>query len=325
VAGLLGAELEQEMIREIDGGRACMVNERDNINKGANPGIKPFLFKVGLYGFLAGLVLDFLLLTLLGDAALWGIIYKNGQVPPLAESLFEGALPFIFPLPFLCFVILFISLLMKPRDMDMGAVVKSSMGGIITIVIGGILLSVVLLLGSMAAVMAVLYYRGNGIIFFAITYFIVSAIIFFLAGGYCMIRELAAAKELQSDTGWVKRIFGALRVGRGAAGPSLDARSRKVLSGIERLLGYILGVGLFILTSYNEIYEVIRRATGHGADNSILEELLQPNMLLAAMSLFIIVFSSLFIVGSVKAIFTYSPPDTGAGAPGNAATQLNRE
>jgi hypothetical protein len=278
-------------------------------NRTGSAGIKTrlFLFKIGLCGFIAGLLLSVFSLFIMGASALLALVWQDVMIIGGAGKLAEIVLPVVFPSPFICLILFFIALMMKPRDMDMPALMKSSMSGIISLFAAGVQLCALPLLFSFLIVMAVLYFRGGGIIFLSIAYFALACILFFMSAGYVMLREIAGNRELKTDVAWLNRLFRVLRVGGGKTSPVMDDTARRALTRAERVLGSLLGVVLFFLFGVRDAYEAIRRMTGHGYDGGILDELISPGAFLAVLSCFIFVFSSLFIIRSVKMVFSGTP------------------
>jgi len=196
-----------------------------------------------------------------------------------------------------------VSLFKDPRDADMAVYMKSSMGGLVLVFAGCFALCALTILGAFVVVMASLYFRGGGIIFLAIAYFGVAGILFFLSGSYSLVREIAANRDMATDIAWVKRSFRVLRVGGAGAGPEMDEKSNRILTRIERIAGSALGVVMFFLFKGQEIYEAGRSVTGHGSDSTWLGVLATMDSLLALISLFIFIFSTLFAIRSVKMVF----------------------
>ncbi len=261
------------------------------------------LLKIGLYGFIASLVLTVFSLFSMGAASLLGLLWTGGRIIEYAGNIMVSVIPLFFAAPFLFFAILIASLLMKPQEVDMATRMKSSMGGIVIILAGGIVLCALPVLVAFVIVMTALYFRGNGIIFFAMAYFAAACLIFFLSGGYTLVREVAALNEAQTDIAWVKRTFRILRVGSADAGPEMDGKSHRTLTRIERIIGSLMGVVLFLLFKAQDLYETGRSVTGHGSDSGWLDVLATKETVLAMFSMFILIFSTLFIIKSVKTVF----------------------
>ncbi len=277
----------------------------DQNRAGLDPAIqaKLRLLKIGLYGFIGGLVLTVFSLFLMGAVSLLGILWADGGIIENVSSMIGIVIPFFFAIPFVSFVVLMASLFKHPREVDMREHMKPSMGGIVLIFAGGIALCALTILAAFVIAMAALYFRGSGIIFLAIAYFGTAGIMFFLSGSYGLIRETAANRDLQTDIAWVKRTFRILRVGGAAGGPEMDEKSHRVLTRIERIAGSLLGAVMFFLFKGRDLYEAGRSVTGYGSDSTWLGVLATMDSLLALFSLFIFIFSTLFVIRSIKMVF----------------------
>lgn len=260
------------------------------------------LFKIGLYGFIGGLFLTVFSLFLMGAISLLGLLWTGSGIIASIGSAIGIIIPLFFAIPFVFFVILMVSLFKDPRDADMAVYMKSSMGGLVLVFAGCFALCALTILGAFVVVMASLYSRG-GIIFLAIAYFGVAGILFFLSGSYSLVREIAANRDMATDIAWVKRSFRVLRVGGAGAGPEMDEKSNRILTRIERIAGSLLGMVMFFLFKGQEIYEAGRSVTGRGSDSTWLGVLATIDSLLALFSLFIFIFSTLFVIRSVKMVF----------------------
>ncbi len=228
------------------------------------------LYKIGLYGFVGGLVLTVFSLFLMGAISLVGLLWSDGGIIENIGSAIGIIIPLFFAVPFVSFIILMVSLFKSPREADMREYMKPSMGGLVLAFSGGFALCALTILGAFVIVMASFYFRGGGIIFLAIAYFGVAGIMFFLSGSYTLVREIAANRDMATDIAWVKRSFRVLRVGGPDAGPEMGEKSSRILTRIERIAGSMLGVVMFFLFKGQEMYEVGRSVTGHGSDSSWL-------------------------------------------------------
>jgi hypothetical protein len=261
------------------------------------------LLKIGLYGFVSSLVVTVFFLFFTGAVSLLGLVWTETGIIETAGNMIGSVIAFLFAAPFIFFAILIASLLMKPRGADMAPLMKPSAGAIAIIMVAGIVLSAVPILSAFIIVMAFLSLRGNGVIFFAMAYFALACLIFVLSVGYAMIREVSAVKELETDISWVRRVFRVLRVGGAGGGPEMDERSHRALTRAERIIGSSMGLVLFLIFQVQNIIETTRSVTGHGSDRTWLEVFATTDTLLALFALFIIIFSTLFIIKSVKTVF----------------------
>jgi hypothetical protein len=259
------------------------------------------LLKTGLYGFIGCLVLCFFSLVLQVVISLWHLILQVEDAGAWLANLGIAFFPVFFAGAFVSFGIIIASAVKEPRNVDMGEHMKSSAGPIASFFITGILLDVVPLLASMAAFFGAVYYRGESVIFLALCYFVISMAVFFAAVGYAIVRSVGGAAEPGPDAPVMKRLFNALRPG------ALSDRSRRVLTRIERVLGSALGTVLFLLFSSRGLYDAVRSKTGHGSDTTWLDLLVSTDAVLAFFSLFIFIFSTLFIIKAVKTAFDKKP------------------
>ena len=185
----------------------------------------------------------------------------------------------------------------------MRPLMKPAMGGIAIIIAGGVALSALPILTSFIIVMAALYLRGSGVIFLALAYFALACLVFFFAVAYALIREVASVKEAQTGVSWVRGAFRVFRVGSADAGPAMNEKSHRALTRVERIIGSTMGLVLFLVFQVQNIIETTRSVTGHGFDRTWLEVFATTDTLLALFALFILIFSTLFIIKSVKTVF----------------------
>ncbi len=265
--------------------------------------IKLRLLKTGLYGFMASLVLIVSFAFLMGAVSLLGLLWKDARIIGAVGEIIGSIVQLFFAAPFAFFAVLMVGLLKTPREVDMRPFLKPSVSAMVIMLAGGIALSALPILAAFSAVMATLYFRGAGIIFLAMAYFGMACLVFFVSGCYTLIREAAAVRELETDIGWVRRVFRVLRVGSAGAGPEMDEKTHRTLSRIERAVGSAMGVVLFLLFKMQDIYEAVRSITGHGSDSTWLDAFATMETVLALFSMFIFIFSTLFIIRSVKTVF----------------------
>lgn len=275
----------------------------DSAGQDAAIGKKLRLLKIGIYGFIGSLVVAMVFLFSLGAVSLLGVLWPEGRMIEAAGSVVGVIFPLFFAAPFVFFIVLMAALLTRPREADMRPLMKPSAGAIAIIMVAGIVLSAASILSAFIIVMAFLYLRGNGVIFFAMAYFALACLIFVLSVGYAMIREVSAVRELETDISWVRRVFRVLRVGSADAGPAMDEKSHRALTRVERIIGSSMGLVLFLMFQVQNIIETTRSVTGHGSDRSWLEVFATMDTLLALCALFILIFSTLFIIKSVKTVF----------------------
>ena len=264
------------------------------------------LLKTGLSGFIGCLVLTFFSIVLQVVISLWQLILGVENTGSRLMNLGLAFLPVFFAGAFLFFGLIIAAAVKEPRNADMGELLKPSAGRIAAYFIIGVLLNVVPLLATLAAFFGVIYYRGESVIFLALCYFVISCICFFAAVGFAIVRSAHGTAGNGPDAPVLKRLFGVVR-------PSaLSDRSRRVLTRIERVLGSALGIVLYLLFSSRDIYEAVRSKTGHGSDTTWLDLLASTDAVLALFSLFIFIFSTLFVIKSVKTAFD---PEPDAAAP----------
>jgi hypothetical protein len=260
------------------------------------------LLKIGLYGFICSLVFTVFSLFFMGAASLLGLVWTNGRIIGNVGNMIGSVIPIFFAAPLVFFALLITSLLMKPREADMAEHMKPSIAGIAIIIAAGVILCAFPILGAFVVVMAALYFHGYGTIFIAMAYFGLACLLFFLTGGYALVREVADARELRTDKTWIRSIFRVLRVG-GAGGPGMDRKMNRSLTRVERIVGSAMGTVLFLLFKARDLYETTRSITGHGSDSTWLDVFATMDTVLALFSIFIIIFSTLFIIRSVKILF----------------------
>jgi hypothetical protein len=267
------------------------------------------LLKIGLFGFIGCLVLCFFSLVLQAVMALWRFILGTGDAGAWPGAPGLALFPVFFVGAFAFFGVIIASAVKEPRTADMGEQVKPLAGSFAAFFVAGILVNVLPLLVSMAVFFGAAWYRGAGVIFLALGYFVLSISVFFTAVGYAIIRGAGGAVGTGPGATVMKRIMGALRPG------ALTARSRRALSRVELALGTALGAVLFLLFNAGDLYERYRSFTGHGSDGDWLELLVSTGAALALFSIFIFVFSTLFIIKAVKTAFDREP---GAGEHASA-------
>lgn len=261
------------------------------------------LLKTGVFGFVGSLVFTVIFLFSLGAVSLLGLLWPGGGMIEAVGNMVGGIIPLFFAAPFGFFIVLMAALLKKPREADMRPLMKPAMGGIAIIIAGGVALSALPILTSFIIVMAALYLRGSGVIFLALAYFALACLVFFFAVAYALIREVASVKEAQTGVSWVRGVFRVLRVGSADAGPAMDEKSHRALTRVERIIGSSMGLVLFLMFQVQNIIETTRSVTGHGFDRTWLEVFATTDTLLALFALFILIFSTLFIIKSVKTVF----------------------
>ena len=259
------------------------------------------LLKTGLYGFIGCLVLGFFSLVLQIVISLWQLIMQVEDAGSWLATIGIAFFPVFFAGAFVFFGVIIASAVREPRNLDMGGQVKPMAGSIARFFITGVLLNVVPLLVTVAAFFGAVYYRGESVIFLALCYFVIAMAVFSAAVGYAIVRSAGGAAEPGPDAPLMKRLFSALRPG------ALSDRSRRVLTRVERALGSALGAVLFLLFSAGGMYERYRSFTGHGSDMDWLDLLVSTDAALALFSLFIFIFSTLFIIKAVKTAFDINP------------------
>ncbi|HOT43982.1 MAG TPA: hypothetical protein PLM53_05970 [Spirochaetota bacterium] len=261
------------------------------------------LLKIGLYGFVASLILAVFFMFFTGAVSLLGLVWTETEIIETAGSMIGGVIPVLFAAPFFFFGILFASLMMNPRETDMAQHMKPSAGALAVIIAAGVALCALPILAAFVIAMAALYLRGSGIIFLAMAYFGLACLVFFLSVSYAMIRDIAGMKDRGPAFGWVRKVFRVLRVDGADSGPMMDGKSHRALSRIERIIGSSMGLVLFLIFQLQNIYETARSVAGHGSDKSWLDVFAAMDTLLALFALFIIIFSTLFIIRSIKTVF----------------------
>ena len=267
------------------------------------------LLKTGLAGFIGCLLLTFFSIMLQAVISLWQLILGVENAGSWLMTLGIAFLPVFFAGAFVFFGLIIAAAVKEPRSVDLGGLIKPSAGSIASLFIVGVLLNVVPLLGTLAAFFGLLYYKGESVIFLALCYFVISCALFFVAGGSAIVRSARGTAGTGQEAPVKKGLFGALRPG------VFSGRSRRVLSRVERALGSGLGIALYLLLTAGDLYENARSVTGHGSGRSWLDLLASTDAVLAFFSLFIFVFSTLFVIKSMKTVFDINPDTAGPAAP----------
>jgi hypothetical protein len=259
------------------------------------------MLKTGLFGFIGCLMLCFFSVVMQAVISIWQTILGVEGAASWLASLGIAFFPVFFAGAFVSFGIIIASAVKEPRTADMGEQVKPLAGTIASFFIAGLLVNVLPLFVTLAAFFGVLFYRGGSVVFLALGYFVIACAIFFSAVGIAIIRSAGGGKGPGPEVPVMKHILGALRPG------GLSDRTRRVLSRVERGLGSALGIVLFLLFSSRDLYEKYRSFTGHGSDSDWLDLLVSTDAVLVFFSLFIFIFSTLFIIKAVKTAFDTNP------------------
>lgn len=271
------------------------------------------LLKIGLHGFIGGLILAFFSIVVQIVVSLWQAILRVENTGAWLSSLALALLPVFFAGAFVSFGLIVAAAVKEPRSADMGGLIKPSAGRIAFYFMAGVLLNTVPLLGTLAAFFGILYYRGGTMLFLALCYFVIAAMFFIVAAGIAIVRS-AGEQAGDAQAAFAARgLFDALK------SRALSGRSRRALTRVERALGSGLGAALYLLFTAHDLYEKAQSVTGHGSDRSWLDLLASADMILAIFSLFIFIFSTLFIIKAVKTAFDIHPADAGPSAPSGGA------
>lgn len=271
------------------------------------------LLKIGLFGFISCLFLVFFSIVVQIVISLWQAILRVENTGTWLSSLALALLPVFFAGVFVSFGLIIAAAVKEPRSADMGELIKPSAGRIAFYFMVGVLLNTAPLLGTLAAFFGILYYRGGTMFFLALCYFVIAAMFFIVAAGIAIVRGVGMQVGAGQDAPAMKGLLDALKA------RALSGRSRRALTRIERALGSGLGAALYLLFTAHDIYEKARSATGHGSDRSWLDLLVSTDMILAIFSLFISIFSTLFIIKAVKTAFDINPADAGPSASSRGA------
>ncbi|HOD15115.1 MAG TPA: hypothetical protein PK307_12700 [Spirochaetota bacterium] len=271
------------------------------------------LLKAGLAGFIGCLVLSFFSIVLQVVVSLWQLIPGVENTGAWLSSLGLAFLPLFFAGAFVFFGLIIAAAVKEPRNADMGALLKPSAGTIASYFIVGVLLNVAPLLATLAAFLGLLYYRGGSILFLALGYFVISCLLFFASAGFAIVRSAHREAGSGPEAPVMKVLLGALRP------EALGDRSRRVLTRIERFLGSGLGIVLYLLFTSRDLYEAVRSKTGHGSDTTWFDLLASTDAVLAFFSLFIFIFSTLFVIISIKTAFDVKPDTAGPDGPAQDA------
>ena len=254
------------------------------------------LMRIGLYGFIAGLILCFMTLSWNGAAAVAADI--GGYVDIL--YWIDGITAVIFPLGFLmimiCFILIIGAAVMKPREMDPAPLLKQHLAGVILIFAVGVFLSVTPLLGSIAAVMIMRFIHGGGIITLSLAYFMLAIFLFIVAVLWALLHGVFIKIGPVYGPPWIARMCGFVREDR-LSSPA-GGRAVRSLTKAEKALTFLLGIAVYVVFTLGRSLSVGRDA-GAGPQ-SFPKGAVSIDILISAVALFVVMFSTLIIVKAVR-------------------------
>ncbi|MCU0847556.1 MAG: hypothetical protein MUD12_06680 [Spirochaetes bacterium] len=214
----------------------------------------------------------------------------------LAVILFAGC--------FASFGILLTGLLKKPSATDVGPYMSSALSGVVVIFTAGGCFFVLIIIGMLAALTLSFYADTGGLILLSITYFLFSTAFFFIAHSFILAGNILKKNE---HPDWLKRIASKLGSAGGEKPVSYDEGKKiigrdKMLSVMEKVLGTALGLVLFILMGAADYTGLVGKFLGSEAEEKAETALSSTEIILAALSLFIFIFSTMFVVKTIRSI-----------------------
>jgi len=210
----------------------------------------------------------------------------------------------LFACCFASFGLLFIGLVKKPTKVDVAPYMSDALPGVVVIFTAGGCFFVLVIIGVMAAFVLTLYSETKGLILLSLAYFLFSAAFFFIAHSF--ILAIGILKKTGTP-GWLGRISARLGLEGGDKpvswedGKKIIQRGR-VLSRMEAVLGAMLGVVVFALTGAADYTGLIGKFLGSEAEEKAEAMFSSTEILLAVISLFIFVFSTMFIMKTIRSI-----------------------
>lgn len=294
------------MIDSIDSGRMVRIVIEavmgTPINIDAAVERKVRIARAGLYGFICGLTGSMVLFPL-------GSIIGMTEHPALSTAgsalMYAGGACFIGT--FCSFIVLIYGLLLAPRERDIRDRLKPSVSGFALIFSAGLSLFALIVLGTMMTGAITLFLKHREPILAALAYFIAGCGLFFIAHAYLMARGIITANEYPR---WMASLVKRLRAADAADrfSPATDAKIvkvRMVLSKAQMVLGSAIGVAFTLLTGASEYTDLLRPIIGSDRAESAERTLGSIDALLMAMTLFIFVFTSMFVVKTAASIIDF--------------------
>jgi len=258
--------------------------------------------RAGLYGFICGLMGAMVLLPL-------GSILDIFTHPALSMAgsalMYAGGACFIGTL--CSFIVLIYGLLLSPREHDIRDRLTPSVSGFVLIFAIGVSMFVLIVVGMMMAGAIGLFISHRAPIFAALAYFIAGCAFFFLAHMYIMARGIITANEYPR---WMAPLAKRLRT-RDAAdrfSPATDAKIVKVrmaLSKAQIVLGIAIGFAFTFVTGASEYTDLLRPVIGSERAERAERVLGSTDALLWALTLFVFVFTSMFVVKTATSIIDF--------------------
>lgn len=254
------------------------------------------LMRIGLYGFITCLILCFMTLSWNGAAAIAASMGGYEVILKWIDGIASVVLPLAFVSAFVFFGLIIGAAVMKPREMDPAPLLKQHLAGVILIFAVGLFLSVTPLIGSIAAIMILLFIRGGGVLTLSVVYFMIAIFVFIVVVLWSLLHGIVSKIGPVYGPPWIVRVCGFIRENR----LSIEASDRVVqtMTKTEKALTFLLGIAVYIVFTLGRSLTSERSP---GAEpRSLLDGMTSTETLLSAMALFVVMFSTLIIVSAIR-------------------------